>query len=247
MHRTGFILIIIVTLGLFGCNPDKCFHSTGELTLENRTVDDFSALIIYDVFDVEIIPDTLCRVELWTGEKLLPYITTKLQDSALVIKNENECNWLRSFENRPQIRVFCNNFQDIRVEGEIDLEFKDTLHTDIFTFHVWSGLSTARLMLDVQELRFSLNGGSGEFYFDGKTRRSNFHCDGNGYVFAQGLASEVSSITHISTGDVYVSVTNELNARLLRSGDVYYSGEPVSINIVNDGGTGQVYTIDNNN
>lgn len=229
MLQTRTYLALILALIIYGCKPDSCLHSTGAIVIEERKQGDFTGITIEDVFTVEVIPDSSNRIEIVAGEKLLPYISTTNKDQHLTIKNDNRCNWLRSFENKPIVRIYSNNIESIKLAGESDLVFTDTLIQDHFLLEVWAGLSTANVLVDCNELAFSLNGGSGDFSFSGRAGVCYIHADGNAFVFADKLETGYAFITSLTTGDIYINVTKELEVRLHRSGNVFYKGGPASI------------------
>ncbi|MCF8372268.1 MAG: DUF2807 domain-containing protein [Bacteroidales bacterium] len=229
MQRNPKYLILIFFLFIFGCKPDRCLHTTGAIIIEERQPGDFTSVTIEDVFTIEVIPDSSNRIEIVAGEKLLPYISTTNKEQNLTIKNENRCNWLRSFKNKPIVRIYSNSIESIRLEGESDLVFTDTLKQDHFLLDVWAGLSTANVLIDCEKLEFSLNGGSGDFSFSGRAGVCFIHADGNAFVNADKLETGFAYITSITTGDIYIYVTKVLEVRLHRSGNVYYKGEPANI------------------
>lgn len=226
-NKKFFVLLFI--LFSFGCKPDKCLHLTGAIVIEEIKPGDFTGITIEDVFTVEIVPDSSNRIEIRAGEKLLPYISIANNDQHITIKNENRCNWIRSFKNKPVVRIYSNNIENIRLVGESDVVFTDTLVQDHFTLEVNSGLSTADVLIKTNKLAFSLNGGSGDFSLGGTAGVCYIYVDGTGFVFADSLETGYTFITSLTSGDIYVNVTKELEVRLHRSGDVYYRGAPASI------------------
>ncbi len=243
MHVNKTFIVFSFIFLIFGCKPDRCLHSTGAIIIEERKPGDFTGITIEDVFSVEIIPDSSEYIEIVAGEKITPHISITNNNQHITIKNENQCNWLRSFKNKPVLRIYVDSLIHIKVEGEIDLKFTDTLNSDNFTYEVWSGLSTADILVNCKTFAYSLNGGSGKFSIKGMAGVSYIHTDGTGYVYADSLSCGYAFITNISTGDIYVNVTKELIVRLLNSGDIYYSGYPSYVFIEEQSGNGKLLNL----
>src|SRR3972149_5567093 len=95
-----------LVIGMFplasACKKDKpdCFKSTGDLVREQREVGDFSSMEVYNNVNVVISQDTLNQVIIEAGENLLEEITTEINGATLVIRNNNKCNWVRSYKKK---------------------------------------------------------------------------------------------------------------------------------------------------
>lgn len=243
MQGKGKFIAIIFLLFIFACKPDRCLHTTGAIIIEERKPGGFTGITIQDVFSVEIIPDSSDRIELVAGEKLLPFISIINTNQHLTIKNENQCNWLRSFRNRPLLKIYTDSLTHIIVEGEIDLVFTDTLFADSLIYEVWTGLSTADILISTHKFVFSLNGGSGKFTVAGNAGLSYIYAVGAGFVYAGEMPCDYGYITNVSTGDIFVNVTKELIVRLRNSGDVYYSGCPTIVSIAEQSINGRLFNL----
>src|SRR5689334_18323193 len=97
-----FLLIGILLLSLTTCQKEHlfdCFKSAGKSVTENRAATPFTNINLTNNVDLIINPDTTFYIKVTAGDNLIDGIITELQGTTLYIRNENRCNWMRSFKN----------------------------------------------------------------------------------------------------------------------------------------------------
>ncbi len=223
------------------CRKNSCFLSKGDMVQEERILEGFKQLTVEDLFTVYYKHDSINKVVVKSGANLIDGILTNVTDSSLVIENTNKCNWMRSFKNRPEVTVYSNNLEKLVMNGESDFISLDTIKTKEFTYEVWAGISTAKVLLNCDCLNLSLNATTGDYNFSGRAGVEYIYSVGNSFVDASNLMSGYSFISSNSTGDIFVSSSKRIDAHLLNSGDIFYYGCPLYVTIVEQISTGSLY------
>ena len=242
--RLVLVFPVIVLLIISSCSKNSCVKSSGEIVEEERLIEEFTKLTIEDLFTVYYKHDSINRVVISAGKNLIDQIITEVSDSNLLIENINRCNWMRSLKVRPEITVYAKKINTVLMNGESDFISIDTITTEVFTYEVWSGVSSTELLLDCSQLNFSLNATTGDYNISGRAGVEYIYSVGNSYVYASNLMSAFSFISSNSTGDIYVNSSQKIEVHLLNSGDIFYSGCPSVALIIEQLSTGSLIHLD---
>jgi hypothetical protein len=240
-HLSKFIIFILI-ISIISCNPDNCFKSTGNSVSIIRQLDSFREIEINDLFTVNISYDTMPHVLIVGGANLVPDVETKVIDNRLIIKDNNSCNWLRSFQ-RIQIVIYNDSLDCLVVNGQSDVFSTDSLRSRELVLDVFSGISKIDMVLNCNSFLFNLNAGTGNYTFKGKAGIAYFYVLGTGFLIADNLITGYTFITSNTTGDCYIMATKEVYAKILDNGDIYYSGDPYLVNSVITG-SGKLIKLD---
>lgn len=68
-------------------------QTTGEISIEERALDNFNELEVFNSINVLIVPDTINKVVIEAGENLIPDIVTSVKEGKLIFKNTNKFNF----------------------------------------------------------------------------------------------------------------------------------------------------------
>ncbi|MCX6256505.1 MAG: DUF2807 domain-containing protein [Bacteroidia bacterium] len=219
---------------LYSCNTERCLKSTGRIISVERDPEHFTELEINDVFDVYISQSQEDKIIIEGGEHLIPDIETTVKDKKLVISNNNDCSWLREYK-RIKITIYTDSLTTINLNGQSDIYSSDTLKQWIVTIAVNSGISKINLLINCHELHFDLNGGTGEYSFNGKAGLAYFYLMGTGVLLSDSLVTGYNFITSNTTGDCRINAQKLINAQIENRGDIYYKGSPPNIETVISG------------
>ncbi len=243
LQRVSLFIIIVLLSFLLSCNKENrfdCIKSTGKIINSERQLNDFKELEIDDVFNVFITQDTINKIIIEGGENLLPLIITEVKDKKLFIKNNNKCNWVRSYKKELNIFLYTQSLEHIILYGESKIISIDTLDIEVFTIDNWSRASKIELTINCSSSHLNIHGGTGSYTLRGRSGVSYIYSSGTGHVFADNLKTGYTYITNNSTGDCHIYVTKELGFKILRSGNIYYSGEPYKIDTIEVSGSGKL-------
>lgn len=128
------ILTSIIIIGLFfACSKEKtfdCIKSTGDIEKENRYFDNFSSLYIEDNINVILIQNLPGMVVVEAGDNLLPKIRCEQDGKVLKIKNDNTCNWVRSYKKPINVYAGVDQVKEITQKGYGTIKEGEALKTD---------------------------------------------------------------------------------------------------------------------
>ena len=113
---------IILLVGLifinFGCSkPSECIESTGSIITKDFTVADFDKIIVHQGISLVVTEGPIYKVEVQTGENLMPNIQATVSDGLLTLKDNTTCNWVREYGNTV-VFVTAPNISEINSKTE---------------------------------------------------------------------------------------------------------------------------------
>ncbi len=229
---TYFYMLLCIFLS--SCNKENawdCVKTAGETTTELRYLTDFDKIVIYDKIDVFLIADSVSYVEVKSGKNIIPKLTTEVENNELTIKNENRCNWVRSFDIPVEVYVHYVNIKQIDARGAGNIITRNTIITDRLLINAWESVSTIDIDIETDYLKAALHTGNADLNVSGKTKKVYFYVNPNGYLNALGLESDYLSITSNSPADSYVHADKSFIAVLNYVGSVFYTGSPTYLYI----------------
>ena len=97
-------------------SSDVC-SSDLEIVFEDRGVQSFTQIETHNNVNVIITQDTFSSVTIEAGKNLIGKVTTVVQGDSLVIRNENKCNWIRSYKYDINAYVTVKNLRRIDHHG----------------------------------------------------------------------------------------------------------------------------------
>jgi len=227
-------IVVFAFLVLFNsCQDDQgsdCLMSTGEVKKESRPVDSFHYIEIHDDVNVFLTQDSsLNLIEVEAGENLLPGISTRIDSGHLVIRNENTCDWVRSFDVPVNIYITFSALDSIVFRAAGNVTFTNTWKRDSIQFDIWEGAGDINLKLDVFKSRVYVHYGVTTVNLSGSSQVSYISNKGYGPVNAYDLWTNFTYLGTHSPNDCFVYVAGELGATINNIGNVYYKGHPHSV------------------
>lgn len=220
-------------------NRWDCFKSTGEISDETRTLQQFDILQVEDGINVYLSIDTFFEVRIEAGKNLIPLISTEVSNSKLVIQNNNKCNWVRSYKNEINAYVTTTNIVEINHNGYGEIMTIDTIKTEHIQISSYNH-GIVELELNVKSSSCYLEG-SGDLILKGYSGVNQIYAMGNFWVKCSGLETGYTYLWSYTTGDCFIKATKEIGAYIYSRGNIYYSGGPLLNVITEYYGTGQVY------
>ncbi len=228
------ILLLFVAIGtLTTCKKDHmldCFKSAGKTTSQSRPVTAFSKIDLKNNVDLVIVPNSPFYVKVTAGENLVDGIITELSGNTLYIRNENRCNWMRSFSNTYTVEIGMDFPEKIDYYGSGNISCKDTIRTNEFYFDCWNGSGTINLLFNSDKTHINNNVGRADFHLEGYSGVNYIYLNDVATLDAEKLKTFYTYIRNRSTGDCRINVKEELGAEIEYVGNIYYTGKPNSIN-----------------
>ena len=227
-HSSWLIALMIMT----SCEPAP--WTNGKPITETREFEEnINALFFYDDINVTLIESDTCRIEITTGENLMPLITSTVEEGKLYLRNENIRMWARSYDYPLDIKVYHNSIRYINYMSWGDLKSEGFVSSDTikdFDLIVEHGSGHIDLKLNCKNLKVHANDGTAKITVAGTSDYSYLHSNARNNIYALDLITKNATANIHYEGSIYVNCTDTLNANIHNFGNIYYKGEPKQLN-----------------
>lgn len=216
-----FLFITLIAVCLLSCK--KSPWSNGEVKTVARSIASFSKIEMYDNVDVTLVKSEEPRVDVRSGSNLIDNIVTDVDGDRLTIKNENTCNWLRSYDVPIEVTVYFDKIDTIYYESVGNLIFHDTVKNDL-KVNVHDGSGDISIKVDCNLLDVYYYNRISDMTICGTA--DNLILENLAYapVHAENLQTKFCKVVSHSTNDCFVHCTDSLDATIQYIGDIYYKG-----------------------
>jgi hypothetical protein len=236
------ILMSLVAL-LVSC--DKALFDAGDTVTKEIAIDGpVSSINIQNIFDIVLVQDTVNKVLVTCGENLQSYVSITAQDGVLTLNHSVKNSWSRKYE-KIKLEVHLITISKIDIHEPVSLKTSGVFKCDNFVLTDFDKVSEVDVNLDVTFCGIYMSSDNyGYFKVKGKAQSADIWGWGSAYVKADSLVAQNCSVLHRGMADVYVNVTGKLSVSLEFSGDVYYTGNPTEIVIVEQLSSGRLIKMD---
>lgn len=233
MEMKNYVLIFGLLL-LFSCKKAEdrsCFKSNGEEGERIVSTDmDIDTLYLYDDLYYTLEQGPELKVVLTGGENLLSHIDVDFQNGRLTVRNNNKCNFLRSYKNKIYAKIYVDSISYIHYEGSKELKSVDTLYSNELRLMIRDGAGSTDLTLKNGYTSATVTHGYGDFTLRGNTLFGHLHCNTNSFCDTRSFKVDKKLFVRSNTvGKMLVNAnTAYFNATINQSGNIEYIGVPVS-------------------
>ncbi len=231
--RASFIIFFIGILCVSACkkaNRFDCFKRTGSIIKEERVLPYFDKIQVYNKFDIIITQDTINSVVIEAGENIVSNIETTVEDGRLTIRNNNKCNFTRSYEKTLNIFIHIKNLVEFTHRGAGDARSTNTILSEVLTVNSWDGIDTINFKVNTKRVNAYMHTGNADIIVSGSTDSCFIYGRGNGFIRAGNLQSNYVYVNNISSGDYFIWAKDKIDALVQYIGNIYYEGDPANIN-----------------
>jgi hypothetical protein len=201
---TFLIPVFLLACSLTPWNSEE-FEGSGVPGSESRSLEPFSRIDVTGEADVSVSFGSTQSVIVEADDNLLDQVKTSVRGDTLVIGHP----FGRDLQPRYGIRVTV-------VMNELDgFEISGSGNIDI-------------AQLDSEAVDFSIPG-SGIIRADGAADRLTIDLGGSGDILCGELEARAAGVTIGGSGNATVYVTESLDAEISGSGNIFYAGDPVSV------------------
>lgn len=226
----NFILaavMVVISASAFAKNNTEDRHLTG-----------FNAVNVAGSFDVYITQGSSESVKVDAPADIIGRIVTEVEGGTLKIYTKRDDNNSWSWHDKKVvIYVALRDVNAITLAGSGDIFFKEGLKATSLKLKL-SGSGDITGKLNVKNLDSSI-AGSGDITISGSADVSSVSVVGSGDFTARGMTTGNTKVSVAGSGDATVNVSDRLDASVVGSGDVHYTGSPKSIN-TSKAGSGSV-------
>lgn len=241
MVRSRLIILLLVLVGFYSCKKPTeraCFKTAGkESVVEIPFLESIDSLTLYDNLIYLIIPSSENKVEISGSENLISFIDVSVNNGMMVIKDDNRCNFLRSYKNEIYVNIYANDIKFIEYLGSNSLKSKDTLLSNELRLYLKDGAGSVDLTLKNGYTSAIASNGYGDFVLAGETSILYLHCNSNTFCDTRAMKVEEKVTVRSNTvGNIWINADNAvLDVYIQYQGDVGYIGNPSSKKVKIDG------------
>ncbi|GEM_PF-329248 len=221
--KTFSFLILALSVSMVSCNflSQKTVQGDGEMSLEARTIGEFTQLEVAGNFTVKHSISSEPSLEINAESNLMEHIKTELKNGRLEISTP------QNIRLRPQkdIEILLTG-QELEVlsllgSGSVLVDKMDGENVRVSL----NGSGNVFANVEAGEIKASLNG-SGQITLDGEVPTADFSLNGSGTIRASGLSAGELKASIRGSGEVFCNVISTLDVSITGSGKVLYSGNP---------------------
>ncbi len=221
---TGLFLAGLL-ISMYSCDEGlfNCIRGNGIIVTQDRDLDeDIYGIISEGSCEIEVIIDSVQRIEVEWDENLLPYLSTRISGEKLII-DQGTRHCIRS--NYPcRVYVYTPSIELFRLTGSGSV-ICDDLYTDDLKIELTGSGYVDMRNLDVLTVD-ALITGSGEVVLDGIADQSDFTISGSGRFECFYLEQNICIASISGSGDMEVYADRLLDCVISGSGNIFYRGYP---------------------
>jgi hypothetical protein len=224
--------LIIIVLLLNGCNKDNgvCVSPTGKTITRERQALSFRSVEVNDNINLILTQDTAVnRIIVEAGENLIDGITTEIDSGKLVLRNQNSCNWLRSFKVPVNVYLTFTRLDTIIFQAAGNITCTNDWKNYSVYMEVIEGAGKIDLKIQAYRSYFMVRYGTTNINLTGNSEVSTLISYGFGPLHAENLISKFNYISCYSSNDMFVYSSIDLAVEIGNIGNVYYRGDPATI------------------
>ena len=240
MKKIKTIFLVLAVGVIFStCKKENlcdCFKGTGKQTAETRNLTPFDEVFVQDKIEAHLIEGNEFSVRVEAGQHLIKLIKTTVENNKLTIKNNNKCDFTRSYKRKiivyitlPRLRKLTNNGV---TNVYMDSQFKcDTLN--------YSASNSGDLYINVNAtIVYGGMHGNGDVYMQGFVNENYLFAGGQGYFHAFNTSAQKVILSLRTSGKMEVNANSFLKIDMYQksTGDIYYKGNPNLIENIDGSG-----------
>lgn len=212
------MLVAFSSLTFAGVNKSK------DNTSEDRHLSGFNAVSVAGSFDVYITQGSSESVKVDAPSDVIDRIVTEVEGGVLKIytKNNTKLNWSWGNHKKMIIYVAIKDVNAVSLAGSGDVYFKEGLRAPSLKLKL-TGSGDLNGKVDVKSLESSISG-SGDITVSGHAESSMVSVVGSGDFTGQNLVTTNTSVKVAGSGDARVNAADKVEASVVGSGDVHYTG-----------------------
>lgn len=231
MRRVVFLIIVVLLLSCEKSAVPDCFNNTGNIERVKRTIEPFHNILLKDNINLILKKGGQNKLEVEAGNKLLAKIKTDVnEDGLLVLQNENQCNWIRSYDKPINVYLTFIQLDSLEYRSIGDVISEEVIDTESLNIQVREGSGKIELELNARNVYASLHYGTADIVLSGYSYISYVYSASFGLIDNRNLLCQNIYVTNKSSNDLYVRVSNSLGATIENIGNIYYYGNPGSLN-----------------
>jgi len=232
-------IYILFLLFIISCDESS------DIISKSIEVSDFDQMYIEDIFDINLIQDTVSKIEIIAESDLIPEIKFTVDEKRiLTISNNNTARWADNY-NRPTLNISVDTLRSITLNSPSKIVSQNTILTHELIIVSKAEYSDINLNITCDNFYFACSETSGgNLNIEGTTNKFTVYQRGSYEIDTENFIANYIFIEQNSIANCYIHVLKELIIKILRSGNIYYKGDPYNIEYLNEKAKEQLITLD---
>ncbi|NOQ27443.1 MAG: hypothetical protein GQ564_18935 [Bacteroidales bacterium] len=236
------VIYIVLLLFIFSC--DDAFLDKGNIVTKTIEISEFNEIYIKNIFEIHLIQDTLCKIEAKGGSNLLPNLEfTVNEEHMLTIYDHNTANWSRDYD-KIELFISVDSLRFLQLNAPSKIISQNTLITP--ELKILSITDFSEIDIDIKCGNFYIvnsEPSGGIINLKGTTNSFTFWARGSLQVNAKNFEAKNVTVKSETIGNCYVNASQSLKVEIIRTGNIYYTGNPETIEFVNENTENQLIKI----
>ncbi len=232
---TSILAFLIISANLNAQMFTKKIKGNGTIITKTRTISDYDKVAVAGSFDVKLLKGKEGILTVKADENLMEYIITEVKNGDLEIHIKKGFNI--STNKTINITVPIESINAISLAGSGDITSEDIIDSSDLTLKL-AGSGNMSLNVSTKKLSTSI-AGSGNMTLEGNSNEFECSIAGSGKLNGYELKALNATVKIAGSGNVEINAVNEIHAKNVGSGNIYYSGNP-SIEKISSVGSGDV-------
>lgn len=240
-------IVVITLLIMSSCKKSPLAY--GDVVTVTRDIPAFNSLSLHNNIDVTLIMSDSFKIELTTCENLINGIVNEVNDSLLILRDDNTINWIREYDYPLEATIYYDSqitkihYSSVGLLRSDDYIVDDS--TSTFELFVEDGGGEISLNLRCKHLIIDSNGGATGIKFKGRSRTSDIRQDSYGPILLDEFISDTVKAVNIGANDIFLHCNNSLRTYIYSSGNIYYKGTPTISSLISPYAIGRLISINN--
>lgn len=242
-RKLSAIAIFLCVLSLCGCE-DMILDRYGDIETVEEPLPVITKLEALNGFNIYLKPDTLYKIIVEAPRAKLGNIVFEVNDSVLTLADRNGFKWNPAYV-IPSVTLCFPLLENISIAAPANIKSIGTIQQE--SLYIETARHTGLVELDVDVDWLSIITGnsvdSGIFIVSGRAAKASFWMRNSASLNALSLDAGFVRMINNTKGDSYVQVNQILRVVLNSYGNVYYTGNPTTIDIQERSSTGNLFPL----
>lgn len=212
--------------------------TVGPIVTQTRELPDFNELHVFDNINLTLVHSDTNYIVIRTGKNIIDNITTEVNSGILSIHNTTTLNWIRPYDYELNATLYFKDITNLIFSASGTLTTAnnytgDLTAGDFYRFEIDDGSGDVDLNINnCNDLRVIYKFGTSRLTIHGESNNYiAIYKRSYGIVDAQNYDAQSVTIANNSQADCYVNARELLKAEITNVGNIYYKGDPDSIQI----------------
>ena len=231
----SILVLIITSTNINAQFFTKKVKGNGDIVTKTRTVTDYDKIAVAGSFDVALFRGKEGTITIKADENLMEYIITEVKKGTLKIKTKKGYNI--STRKTIVVTVPFKNIDAVSLAGSGDVFSNDVIKSSELKLSI-AGSGNLNLKVSTKNLKSSI-AGSGNINLSGDTNQFTCSIAGSGNINGYNLKATIATVKIAGSGNIKVNAIDEIYAKNVGSGNIYYTGNP-TIEKITSVGSGSI-------